>query len=141
VHKNFKKFIKYWLPVACWLLVIFFFSSLPAITVSTIDWRDFVIKKTIHLVEYAILLALLYRAIKQNLKNDLPKTAMLALIFTVLYAISDEYHQSFVSGRTSTFRDVLIDTAGSLLSLTLIWNLLPKAPGKLKNWAKKLEII
>jgi VanZ family protein len=41
----------------------------------------------------------------------------MALLMAVLFAASDEFHQSFVEGRTSTLRDVLIDALGSTLAL------------------------
>lgn len=38
----------------------------------------------------------------------------------MLYAVSDEFHQSFTAGREASFRDVLIDSAGALISVSLI---------------------
>lgn len=40
---------------------------------------------------------------------------------SVLYALSDEYHQTFVPGRNGTFVDLLIDASGALVGLLLFW--------------------
>ena len=126
-----KKLI-YWLPVVIWAGVIFVLSSNPVAPASAIDWQDFMVKKTAHVIEYAILFVLVYRATKNGL---------FSLLFVVLYASSDEYHQTFVFGRTGKVRDVLIDAGGGVASWLIIAKWLPQAPQKLKNWAKKLELI
>ncbi|PIU03764.1 VanZ family protein [Candidatus Shapirobacteria bacterium CG08_land_8_20_14_0_20_39_18] len=126
-----KKLI-YWLPVIIWVSVIFFLSSNPVASASAIDWQDFLVKKTAHVIEYAILFILLYRA---------TKNVLISLLFVVIYAATDEYHQTFVFGRTGKLRDVLIDAGGGVIGWLIIRKLLPKAPLKLKNWAKKLELI
>jgi VanZ family protein len=46
---------------------------------------------------------------------------LLAFLITVLYAVSDEYHQTFIFGRQGAARDVLIDSAGVLLTVWLSW--------------------
>jgi len=56
------KLLKYWLPPILWGLIIFSFSSLQVGSSNEIYWKDFVIKKTAHIVEYSILAVLLYRA-------------------------------------------------------------------------------
>jgi hypothetical protein len=133
-------FFKYWLPVGIYLIIIFLFSDHPTVTVTTIDWGDFLFKKTIHFFEFGILFLLFYRAFNKTVDWPSNKIAIWAIILTVLYAISDEYHQSFIPGRTATVRDVMIDSAGAFFAWISLWKLLPKAPGKLKTWAKKLEI-
>ena len=57
---------KFWLPVASWAIVIFLFSARPTNPVSRIYWKDFIIKKSAHVVEYAVFTALLYRALKES---------------------------------------------------------------------------
>jgi VanZ family protein len=48
------------------------------------------------------------------------KTASIILLISLIYAISDEFHQLFVIGRFATIRDVLIDFAGSVFSLLVV---------------------
>lgn len=92
-------------------------------------------------MEYACLFILFYRALKNTSNLPSPKIALWAFILTFFYAISDEYHQTFIPGRTGTLRDVMIDTGGEILAWIGIWKYLPKAPAKLKSLAKKLEMI
>lgn len=131
---------KYWLPVVAWGLVIFLFSANPTASTSQIHWQDFIVKKTAHIVEYAIFFTLLYRAF---LNSGFPKSrsSFLALAIAIAYAMSDEFHQSFTPGREPTIRDVIFDTIGACLANYTIWKLLPMAPKTLKTWAKKLELL
>lgn len=100
-----------WLTVGMWMAVIFYFSSLPASRIPTAI-PDFVP----HFIEYAILGFLLFRAISVT-KPKLPTLPLAewAISLTVLYAISDEVHQLFVSTRTFSGRDLLIDSLAALL--------------------------
>ncbi len=51
-------------------------------------------------------------------------SALLLWIGAVLYGISDEFHQSFVSGRTPSMADLLADAAGALAAISGSWLLL-----------------
>lgn len=66
------------------------------------------------MAEYAILYLLLCNAIKQLGVAFTPALA-LAAIASLLYALSDEFHQRFVAGRTGSLRDVGIDSAGIII--------------------------
>lgn len=77
------------------------------------DTADFVVRKGAHMTEYFILIMLIQRTL--NLKYTLNKSLLFALGLTVLYACSDEYHQTFVQGRCGQVKDVLIDTCGALI--------------------------
>ncbi|MCX7928217.1 MAG: VanZ family protein [Patescibacteria group bacterium] len=136
----FKKFIIYWLPVFIWAAIIFLLSSYPTPTTSEINWGDFVTKKTAHVVEYAILATLLYRAIRQT-GYDVKKSGYVSIFIAFLYGVTDEIHQIYTPGRTPHIRDVFFDTIGACIAIYAIWNLLPKAPKKLQNLAKKLSLI
>ena len=134
-----RKILSYWLPPILWAVVIFSFSSLPTIKASQFFWKDFLIKKSAHVFEYAIFTILLYRALKaygMTQKN----AAVSAIFMALLYGISDEIHQTFTPGREPRIRDVFFDTIGSLLGIYSLWRLLPKAPKKLKKWANALHL-
>jgi len=93
------------------MVVIFALSAMP----SDSDHHSLVVlilRKLAHFGEYALLLALWLRALRSRLTLD--RALGLAYALTVSYAASDEYHQTFVSGRVGTWRDVLIDAAGAL---------------------------
>ena len=113
------KKIKLWLPVFIWAGVIFSFASMSINQSESFSWIDFVIKKSAHVTEYAILYWLLFRAMSQNNKDASRKVFIKVFVLTVLYALSDEWHQTFVPGREGTLRDVGFDTIGALISLNL----------------------
>ncbi len=130
----------FWVPVVIWGGVIFFFSTLVVVKSPEFNLLDFLFKKSAHFVEYAILALLLYRAAVNTTGLSKKKAGMLTLLFVVLYAISDEYHQSFTPGREPAVRDVLIDSLGGATALFLTWKYLPKMPEKLKELAKSLQL-
>jgi len=136
--KYFSRMLVLWLPVVIWAVVIFLFSSYPTSRASEIHWKDFIVKKTAHVVEYAIFCSLIFRAMKGSGMSS-KKAAIYALGISILYGLTDEYHQSLTPGRDPRIRDVGFDTIGSVLSMYIIWILLPKAPKKFKVWAEKLQ--
>lgn len=76
------------------------------------------LRKIMHFTEYLILSLLLLNTLnKTNIKNKY----FITILTCFIYAITDEYHQTFITGRTGQFIDVLIDTAGSALGL-IIYN-------------------
>ena len=99
-----------WLPVVLWAAVIFAFSAVPSLGTGLGTW-DYVLRKCAHMLEYAVLAVLLYRA----LGRELP-----ALALASAYAVTDELHQTFVAGRHGTPVDWAIDTAGALLGIGVL---------------------
>lgn len=112
--------LKLWLPVLVWAGVIFSFSSMSINKQADFSWLDFVVKKTAHMVEYFVLYWLLFRAVSKNNQVVSKKVFGLSIVVAILYALSDEWHQTFVPGREGTLRDVGFDTIGTLLSYSLI---------------------
>jgi VanZ family protein len=99
-----------WLPVVLWAGLIFGLSSIPDLGTGLGSW-DVVLRKIAHFCEYAILGALLLRA----LGREVP-----AIAAGVAYAATDELHQHFVVGRHAAVRDVAIDAAGVLAGVLLL---------------------
>lgn len=132
--------IKFWLPPILWASVIFTFSSLPTVETTTFYLWDFLIKKTAHFVEYAILATLVYRALI-NSKVDSKKAMWISVLASFLYAASDEYHQSFVPGRGPALRDVIIDTVGALFAIYGVIPNLNKFPKFIQDLYKKYSIV
>lgn len=64
------------------------------------------------MIEYAVLYILLFRAFLSGKKASKTDSMKKAFIFAVIYAVSDEIHQTFVPTREGTVRDVIIDAAG-----------------------------
>jgi VanZ family protein len=122
---NYKIAISRWLPVILWAIVIFTFSSIQQIAVSQFFLWDFITKKIAHICEYAILFALIFRATRGNY--------LMSFILTMLYAVSDEFHQSFVPGRTCTILDLGFDLTGANIAAYIIWKLKPILQAKPKK--------
>lgn len=102
-----------WLPVVVWAAVIFTLSSIPSLTTGLGFW-DILLRKAAHMTEYAILGALLLRALDRVVP---------AFVVGVLYAVTDEIHQHFVRGRYASPVDVLIDAAGVAIGIYVLLRL------------------
>ena len=116
---SIRRRIKHWLPTLAWAVLIFSFSSQPTLTTSKVYWQDFVIKKSAHLFVYAVLSILIYRSLKLTTHYSRPYLLLFTLTITILYAVTDEFHQTFTLGRGPTLRDVFIDIFGGFLGLGL----------------------
>lgn len=132
--------LNYWLPPIVWATVILIASidlfsgsntggMLERIGVSIFGYRlspeatatlNTVIRKTAHLMEYGILGALTFRALRGDRKSWSPRWAIGAIVFATFIASIDEIHQSFVPSRTGTWHDVVLDAAGATIAQILI---------------------
>jgi VanZ family protein len=141
-QKKLFELLLLWLPVIVWASVVFSFSasSFPASPVTAIHWNDFILKKLAHIIEYAILAILMYRALKES-GMEKKNAGYSAIILCFLYGLSDEFHQSFTPGREPTLRDVIIDTIGGSAGIWITWKLLPKVPEKPRKWLENLRIM
>ena len=113
--------ISIWGPVVVWAGIIFWFSSWTTLPGSSVFVWDFALKKTAHMGMYAGLIYWIQRAL--HWKTD-KRYWLMAGLLTVLYAISDEYHQTLVPGRTGLPMDVGFDSLGAYLGYLKIKNLL-----------------
>jgi VanZ family protein len=107
-----------WMPAVVMMAVIFFLSGQPASRLPIFGTYDLFIKKFGHALGYALLGIAYYFALPVRLR--IGYKWVLALLMAVLFALSDEFHQSFVEGRNSSLLDVVIDTVGASIALTLI---------------------
>jgi VanZ family protein len=102
-----------------WMLLIYVLSAQPKLPQAPGPLWDVLLKKAAHLAEYAILFALLWRAWAARPRRFSPLG--LAWLLTVLYAASDEFHQTFVPGRNGSAWDVLVDGMGATLAALGVW--------------------
>jgi VanZ family protein len=100
-----------WLPAIAWAALIFAFSSIPSLGTGLGFW-DLLLRKLAHAAEFGILALLIWRAWRWE-------TA--AAVLATAYAATDEYHQTFVSGRVGSVRDWAIDTAGVVVALVCLY--------------------
>jgi VanZ family protein len=136
--------VKAWIAAILWLIVIAIESSalLSASNTSRIlypllhflfgmDWEHFhvwhfYIRKGGHVVGYAILSILLFRAWRATLPamsdvNWTPRWAAIAIIGTAFVASLDEWHQSFIPSRTGRWQDVVLDTCAGIAAQVLLF--------------------
>jgi VanZ family protein len=135
-----RAFFKYWLPVVIWLGLIFIGSTDvlsaehtsrflvpflrwldPHISLAAINSIQSAIRKLGHLIEYAILAALFWRALCDGVNLGTKMSLLFIAVWFVcgIFAVSDEFHQSFVASRTASPHDVLIDICGALIGIVL----------------------
>ena len=113
------RFIRYWLPVLVYCAAIFIQSSFPTAR-QLPQWSG--LDKLLHAAAYALLGFLFFRALAAG-RHDKSRNILLiiSILFTSLYGISDEIHQSFVPGRSAEVADVLADLAGGILGAGWGW--------------------
>lgn len=112
-----KKILLYWGPPIIWMIAIFLLSSRQRIEVSEKYIWNFLFFKLLHIIEYATLNLLLFRGFN-SLKNKFfafPDKLFFSFLIAILYAVSDEIHQTFVPTREGKIRDVFIDFIGIYL--------------------------
>lgn len=106
-----------WLPLGCWVLVIFGLSSIPNLSppAAELPFAD----KLCHLGEYAVLGALLARA--RGGRHRTARVVLSAALAGALLGALDEAYQMQVPGRSTSAWDWLADTAGAVLG-GLAWS-------------------
>lgn len=137
-------FLRYWLPLLVWMVVIFSASAdtqstertsrflepflrwlNPDVSLYTIRVVRWFVRKSAHVLEFAFFAWLWWRVLRKPVRRD-PRpwswrTTGLALACAMLYAITDELHQYFVANRSASVLDVCFDTAGAMLALGVLW--------------------
>jgi VanZ family protein len=139
LNRTVRTFVTRWMPVIAWMLLIFAGSSdvlsaehtsrflvpfllwlNPSMPYHTIEAIHLVFRKLGHVTEYAILAALLWRALRGSFNALSRRTVSICtFIVAATFAASDEFHQSFVPTRTATLHDVFIDCVGVLLTVAI----------------------
>jgi VanZ family protein len=134
-----RRLVSKWMPVIAWMLLIFAGSSDalsaehtsrfllpflrwldPHISIATIMAIHFTLRKFAHFSEYAILAALLWRALYGTFTTmSRGMLASTAFFVAAAFAAFDEFHQSFVPSRTASSYDVMIDCTGALVAVLI----------------------
>lgn len=97
------------------MALIFVLSAQPDLD-SGLGTLDLVLRKLAHAAEYALLTLAWAWALRPATRLSAPLGALIAL----LYAATDEYHQTFVAGRSGSATDVLVDAIGVGIALALL---------------------
>ena len=107
-----------WLPPLLLMAVIFFLSAQPSLD-SGLGLLDEIGRKLAHFAEFGVLALLWWRVLRTRLSP--PRAVVAAFLIATAYAATDEYHQSFVEGRSADPLDWAIDTAGAATAALAIW--------------------
>jgi VanZ family protein len=133
------QWLQRWWPALLWAIVISAFSTgaftsdntsriivpilkwfFPHASQETLFLVHHFIRKMGHLTEYFILSLLILRGIRAGKTGIHLGWALAAIAIVGCYAALDEFHQSFVPGRTAAVSDVLIDTAGGVAAQVVV---------------------
>lgn len=109
-----QRFFGYWLPVIVLALVIFIQSAYPSSdSLNRLPFGD----KVLHAGVYGVMAFLIARALNTHARwrGRRRPLWMIAVAATILYGLSDEWHQSFISVRTADVLDLLADGVGAVL--------------------------
>ena len=115
----------YWLPVAIWMGVIFFFSTLPE---AMTPGRYILPDKVCHAGEYFILALFILIALSRTGTAGLTASFWIVLLWVTVYGLSDEIHQLYVPTRHFDLMDLAADAGGALVLFLLLWAL-PRCGG------------
>jgi VanZ family protein len=129
-----------YLPLLVWIAFISFASSgsfsasntslivgpilhwlFPNASPDTLDVMHAIVRKIAHFLEYALLGVLAARAFRGSSKAAVRgHWFYISVALIVVYALVDEYHQSFVASRTASIYDSFIDMAGGLTAVLVV---------------------
>lgn len=105
------------IPLLSLMMVIFYLSHTPGDNFPPM-WPG--MDKLAHMSAYAVLAAAFLFAIIPFCRNSsfLPCAAS-TLFFCLVYGIADEFHQSFIPGRSPDVKDIVADLGGAIVTLVL----------------------
>lgn len=108
--------------VTGWLLQQVLLSLHIHLMPHTFETVHFLVRKLAHCTEYAIFSLFLYHSFEpRHPEGWNTRSAVSVVVIAGLYSLTDEYHQSFVPGRSASLVDCGIDTGGALLGMVLLY--------------------
>jgi VanZ family protein len=107
-----------WAPVIAWMAAIFIASSVPDVGSGLGGVSD----KAVHLGVYAVLGLVLARALSRARWRQITmRTVFASVVLSVLYGLTDEWHQTFVPGRSAELADLAADAVGAAAGGIAAW--------------------
>ena len=103
-----------WFPLLAWMGLIYFLSAQPDLPHPDAGWLGLALSCGAHAFVFGVLAVLWVRVLVRC-----RRAWFVAFLLTMLYALSDEFHQAFVPGRYPDPWDLLFDGLGALLALAL----------------------
>jgi VanZ family protein len=152
----FVRLLWYWLPVLITVAVMYYFSTdvlssshtrsvidkvflrfVPHASHHALGLFNHFVRKSAHVFEYSVLAALLFRAFRGDSQIRWNfRWALYAFLCTAVWALLDEYHQTLTRSREGSIWDVLLDSCGALLALTLIASYTKNALAPRLSWTR-----
>jgi VanZ family protein len=129
-ERAIKGFILYWMPAIVWIGLIFLLSNTPSSGIDEVKKGPLALlpptvasvatsSLLVHPLEFGVLAVLIYRLLASYKSLALRYVIIFTLLVTIGYGALDEFHQSFVQGRSSTLADVGLDTIGAIIGVTV----------------------
>ena len=117
-------------PILRWIV--------PDISAETILQVQLFVRKCAHVIEYAVLAMLLWRALRVQLGTQPTRIqSALAFLATMTCAALDEFHQAHIASRTGSAGDVALDGVGAIAGLVLYWRMIRRP--EIENRESKIE--
>ncbi len=129
-----------WWPAFVWAMVIFLLSTdtfsaehtawflepvvrwlFPWLSPHQFQMVHHYIRKTAHFTEYFIFALFLYRGVRSRHRGWRWSWGLTAAAIAAGYAALDEIHQAFVTSRTASAYDSLLDSTGAFVAITVLW--------------------
>ena len=107
--------LRLWLPLVGWMALIFLLSAQPDLPQPESGCLDLLISNGAHIFVFGVLAFLWARALGER-----PHGLLLAFALSLVFALSDEFHQSFVPGRCADPLDLVWDALGAALALGFV---------------------
>lgn len=112
--------VRAWLPALAWMGLIFVLSAQPGLRVSEDAAVDAPLRSLAHVAAFGVLGCLVALALAPGRELS-PRRALLAIVLATLYGALDEVHQAFVPDRTAQLEDLVLDAAGVIAGVTVVW--------------------
>ena len=159
------RWLKQWWPAIVWAGVIWSFSTglftsentasviipilhwlFPRASMQTLHFIHHLTRKSAHFTEYFIFSLLLLHGIRAGRREAHLKWTLATIALVGCWAALDEFHQSFVPGRTPAVSDVLLDTTGGIaaqivVGLLALWRVIHKKGSDESARAHKAEAL
>ena len=101
-------------------VVSFIFPNLSSASLENlVSSLQFIVRKGAHFSMYGVLGVLAFVTMITYSKIHLALRSLLSFLISALYSMSDEYHQTFIKGRSGEIRDIIIDCAGALSGILI----------------------
>lgn len=140
LESQLRTWLRAWWPALVWAAIIFVMSTdtfsaehtawalepivrwlRPSVTRHQIEIIHYCVRKTAHFTEYFIFCVLLFRAVRGAHKGWRWPWGLTALFIAASYSALDEIHQAFVTSRTASPYDSLLDSAGAFVAFAALW--------------------